>query len=454
MSAAGRPNAIARAIRRARSLHRDEGGQSMAFVAVTIFLVICFVVVLLNNGRNINHKVEAQNAADAAAVSAATWQARGMNLVAMGNILQSMIAAESVMVEAVNWATFSTLAQAAANASCYCDPWCDFDLGKCIQSIEETINMVIQLVDIIGAGWLEDEQDYLWGRAEDISDMEASIRDAVRGLSAGEARAVAEANGMDFGFSWPADMPVQEGDVEDLCPTMMYGDDGGYEGWGALNYGLIAATLSYAITEYESEAFGPAFATHPGLWQGGPIGSATQTLPFEMLFGEEAPLAMGNMWWHLWVLFVEANLCNGWNIFLGIDSSDLDKAKPLILSDDFFEKDRYFLGFGYDQPESGKEVAVPQHFENTYNEWIGLVTVAQAEVYNTYEGYADDEQLMFIPQWRSRLVPIDQLGELPWELFSYLYDVYDVNLPDPIMVTRLSGWSTVLSDVTNSVVAH
>ncbi len=442
-----RETLLARIRRALGRTHRDEGGQSMAFTALTLFLFTCFIVVLLNNGRVVNHKVEAQNAADAAAVSAATWQARGMNLASMGNIMMSMLAAESVMVEAVVWATFTTLAQAAANASCYCDPWCDFDFGKCWQSIEETINMVFQLIDIVSSDFLGDQQDYIWSRVEDLSDLEQNIFDTIPNLSVNESRGVAEANGMDFGFSWPKEMPLQEGEVEDLCDTMNGGDDGGYEGYGALNYGLIAASLAFAITDYQSEAYGPALAAHPGIIHSGPIGSATQTLPFEMLFGEEAPLALGNMYWGLAVEFVDLVLCNGWGITLGFDSSDTDKAVPLLLNDDWPDS-KNFLGFGYDRPESGDEVAVPQHFDNLYNEIVGMVTVAQAEVYNPY----DDS--MFVPQWRSRLVPVDALDDLPADLISYLYGSYGADFPDPMDVARLSGWSLVMSDITNSVIMH
>lgn len=65
-----------------RKLNRDEGGQSLVFVALVLLVLVAFMAVVVNVGHQVNTKIEIQNTADAAAVSGAAWLARGYNLVA------------------------------------------------------------------------------------------------------------------------------------------------------------------------------------------------------------------------------------------------------------------------------------------------------------------------------------------------------------------------------------
>jgi len=68
--------------RQMNRLGRDEGGQSLAFVALVLLVLVAFMAVVVNVGHQVNTKIEIQNAADSAAVSGASWLARGYNLVA------------------------------------------------------------------------------------------------------------------------------------------------------------------------------------------------------------------------------------------------------------------------------------------------------------------------------------------------------------------------------------
>jgi hypothetical protein len=74
-------------------LGRDEGGQSIVFVALILIVLVCFLAVTINVGSQVSRKIQLQNAADAAVLSGATWEARGLNLIAelnrgiMGTIL-------------------------------------------------------------------------------------------------------------------------------------------------------------------------------------------------------------------------------------------------------------------------------------------------------------------------------------------------------------------------------
>jgi len=61
-------------------------GQSMALVALTILVLALFSFSIVSTGRLIYTRIKMQNAADAAALTAARWQARALNRVAQANI--------------------------------------------------------------------------------------------------------------------------------------------------------------------------------------------------------------------------------------------------------------------------------------------------------------------------------------------------------------------------------
>lgn len=79
--------------RQIQRLGKDEDGQSIVFVALVLIILVCFLAITINVGSQVSRKIQLQNAADAAALSGATWEARGLNLIAelnrgiMGTIL-------------------------------------------------------------------------------------------------------------------------------------------------------------------------------------------------------------------------------------------------------------------------------------------------------------------------------------------------------------------------------
>ena len=67
------------------SLQKDESGQIIVFVCVFTVAILIFTLSLLNIGHISNEKIKLQNAADFAALNAATWQARAMNIEGLFN---------------------------------------------------------------------------------------------------------------------------------------------------------------------------------------------------------------------------------------------------------------------------------------------------------------------------------------------------------------------------------
>ena len=75
-------------------LYTDESGQIIVFVCVFMIAILVFALSVMNIGHITNEKIKLQNAADFAALSAATWQARAMN---MEGLLNTTITADIVL---------------------------------------------------------------------------------------------------------------------------------------------------------------------------------------------------------------------------------------------------------------------------------------------------------------------------------------------------------------------
>ena len=85
-----------------RRLHRDERAQ-VSFLAVAAAL--CFVglfSMVMNTSDLLRHRIQVQEAADVTALTAATWHARGMNLVAMTNVINSKLLTVTVLSKALD----------------------------------------------------------------------------------------------------------------------------------------------------------------------------------------------------------------------------------------------------------------------------------------------------------------------------------------------------------------
>ena len=101
----GRTTAIGRP-RRARA-----GGQILIIVLVAIAVLVGLVFYVYNAGAQVNRRVAMQHAADAAAISGATFMARCMNVVAMNNVAQARLIALIAVLDALPLAAEMTIAE-------------------------------------------------------------------------------------------------------------------------------------------------------------------------------------------------------------------------------------------------------------------------------------------------------------------------------------------------------
>ena len=77
---------IRRIHNRLHSAHNDQGGQTLIFIAIVMFALVCFFALVINVGDRVTAKVEMQNAADAAVMAGGIWNARGMNMISILNV--------------------------------------------------------------------------------------------------------------------------------------------------------------------------------------------------------------------------------------------------------------------------------------------------------------------------------------------------------------------------------
>ena len=84
-----------------RSLLVAEEGKISLVSSITVLAFLVLIGLVTNSGVAVNEKIEAQNAADAAAYSTSLWMARGMNAVTTTNHLMGELTALMVIIESL-----------------------------------------------------------------------------------------------------------------------------------------------------------------------------------------------------------------------------------------------------------------------------------------------------------------------------------------------------------------
>lgn len=83
-----------------RRLHTDTRAQVSFLGLVGAFALIGMLAMIMNTGDVLRHRMHMQSTADVTAISAATWTARGMNTVAMINVLNTKLLSMTVITNA------------------------------------------------------------------------------------------------------------------------------------------------------------------------------------------------------------------------------------------------------------------------------------------------------------------------------------------------------------------
>ncbi len=199
-----------------KRLHHDNHGQAIVFIALVIFVLVAFAVVVINTGARVHQKIQMQTAADAAAYSGAAVKAKGMNMIVFVNIVMVLIMSIIVLLKflkiAVDVFIYTLLGICVtcawtflftAGLSCAA---CGLDLEiklwwSRVQHMIDNIIKVLEKTEII------------------LMKVQKVIAKTVPAWAMVESFRVGKANNADLVFWWPpyCKLPAEKGSLKNLC---------------------------------------------------------------------------------------------------------------------------------------------------------------------------------------------------------------------------------------------
>ena len=321
----------------AARFHAHQGGQAIYIVVMYMFLLLGLLLLVINSGEKVNHKIEMQGAADSVATTGAAWYARGLNVASMCNV------AELQLLSTINLCdTLETVTPAAVenidklrkdmpidirltdpNAS---SP--DGNIFLVAGNAATEQQAIHQFADIVQAitgsagGWgkyLNYSGGVLWDCMTLMDGFSrAMIRDTPR-AACREAADIAKKNHADFGFMtpyWP-ELPIEIGVFQDFKDPMRLGkmpaNYGGRRidgfGWRVMDYEGYGSTFLDAnnILRRIRGQMGPWSFWREPFVESRPLGlldlsgfgdlfNAVSSMKFEMLFGSAQDQASLRSW--------------------------------------------------------------------------------------------------------------------------------------------------------------
>ncbi|MBW2249274.1 MAG: Tad domain-containing protein [Deltaproteobacteria bacterium] len=241
---------------RLHSTHDDQGGQTLIFIAIVMFALVCFFALVVNVGDRVTAKVELQNAADASVMAGGIWNARGMNMISILNVGMTECLAFIIFFKAFDKTYIATKAAIEANKLAaeamiamksipYVGPviaaageiW-----KKCLELVEKTSLKIAEKMNKLMKKLTKKDKG-LWKVMKVLQQFERGVKISAPIIAAYEANRIAELNGADpllkvpapvnFTFTailFPADpvsgLPVKKGVFKDLCPPTTKGGPG------------------------------------------------------------------------------------------------------------------------------------------------------------------------------------------------------------------------------------
>lgn len=232
---------------RLRSAHDEEGGQTMIFIAIVLFALVCFFALVVNVGHRVTSKVEMQNAADAAAMSGGIWNARGLNTISVLNVGMTECLAFIIMFKAFDKTYIATKIALEANIAVaeacskvpyiqvVCIPWL-----ACLKVIKAVSLKVAEQMNKLMKKLTKKDKG-LWQVMKWLEHAETGVRYSFPLIAAFEANKIAELNHADAylridieGVGWhvlffptdPLGLPVKKGEFKDLCKPTTEGGSG------------------------------------------------------------------------------------------------------------------------------------------------------------------------------------------------------------------------------------
>lgn len=148
----------------------DRGGQSMAFIAIILFTLVCFIAITINVGVFVSYKIHTQGLADSSALSGAVWQSRGLNIIKLLNQMIN-VAITHISAEFAQWVYWDALC-----AECIAERgWLSF---TCFFPDEACFNALVEFDDLL------DEQDAVQDHIQTCNEIQKMLAEYAVPLSA------------------------------------------------------------------------------------------------------------------------------------------------------------------------------------------------------------------------------------------------------------------------------
>jgi len=396
-----------------------------------------------------------------------------MNLNSMMNIFMAMLLAEEILMKATFWTAMTALVMAPAIEAFWLGVC--FTTGNCTPRIEVTFD-TYELFPIVFE--TEEREEFIWDVMETLSDVEEGVHTAMVEVASFEAWRISTDNGADFGMMYPRAIPEEQGELEDLCETTADGAIGGYHEteYGMLG-GLTDALATISGFEYDGDLRNLTAGLISGnIGRNGPLWGDLQ-IPYHQFWADTAPYHFTNVMFAMAVTARYGVICGGglgptdvpyeipaewWCFFcpdneisipspyyyLGSMFGNLDSGnpnvQPYVLPDDW---DPNFWGFAWKEPEDIQARFIPDHFQNPFGDAVGMMTIAQAQVYNPHEDGG-----LFSPHWRTHLSPVDIDNSTIEAVGTFLVN------PPAELGSSSAGLFNLISEITgvplNEIVAH
>lgn len=237
-------------LKRLHSFHRDERGQIIYLTIVSIVVFVSLAALIINSGNAVTRKLETQNAVDAAAVSGATWIARGMNIISMNNVAMTEIMALIVVLRALR-ETWDDGYNRAVRILAVGGPACAAAglipiIGTGISAACKTYLQLVEVAkeyfefhrrafgDLIDQATRPDS-GLLWQVLKGLEFLSDGIQRSFPVLAPVEAERIGQANKAQRVLMYPLrlvppglTMPVEKGNFSDICHPTKYGSPSSY----------------------------------------------------------------------------------------------------------------------------------------------------------------------------------------------------------------------------------
>jgi len=228
------------------------------FVMIAVFFLLAGLLFLVSNtGDQLNRRVQVQGAADSAALTGATWMARGLNTISFCNVTNTQLLSLIVLLdtletvvppsmECIDDLTENIGSSAAGHDIPLDDRTCTWLAVGNAAAEKEVISRLWDIVQAIPMDeYLSYDDGVLWECIKLLDGFEQAMLRVTPLVAQREAMEVAKKNGADFGFVlplWP-ELPAERGSFSDFRDPMERGRlpsssdrAGGYALMGYYNY--------------------------------------------------------------------------------------------------------------------------------------------------------------------------------------------------------------------------